>query len=88
MVVLETIIRDLQLSIRLERKEDYALRTVFMNPSKQTVSPPISPISSTENKKWFKYTEQSFGEVELDYWLQYGIDAKTLRQFGLRICLE
>ena len=84
MVVLETIIRDLQLSIRLERKEDYALRTVFMNPSKQTVSPPISPISSTENKKWFKYTEQSFGEVELDYWLQYGIDAKTLHRFHVK----
>ena len=81
MVVLETIIRDLQLNMHLERKEYHVQRTPIMKPSEQIVLPPAIHTVSTANKTWFKYIEQPFGESELNYWWQYGIDAKTLQRF-------
>jgi hypothetical protein len=84
MVVLETIIRDLQLNIHTERKEHYVQRAPLMNPSGQIVLPPSNHAASTANEKWFKYIEQPFGDSELNYWRQYGIDAKTLQRFHVK----
>ena len=37
-----------------------------------------------EGKKWYNFFEQSFGVEELNYWRQYGIDAKTLQRFRVK----
>lgn len=84
MVVLETIIRDLQLNMHLERKEYHAQRVPMMKPYERMVLPPDIHTVSTANEKWFKYIEQPFGESELNYWWQYGIDAKTLQRFRVK----
>ena len=84
MVVLETIIRDLQLNMHLERKEYHAQRVPMMKPYERMVLPPGIHTASTANEKWFKYIEQPFGESELNYWWQYGIDAKTLQRFRVK----
>ena len=84
MVVLETIIRDLQLNMYLERKEYHAQRVPMMKPYERMVLPPAIHTVSTANEKWFKYIEQPFGESELNYWWQYGIDAKILQRFHVK----
>ena len=82
--VLETIIRDLQLNIRLERKEQYVPQTILMKSSKQTMLPSADHTAFPSGEKRFKYTEQTFGEAELNYWRQYGIDVKTLHRFHVK----
>ena len=84
MAVLETIIRDLQLNIRLERKEQYVPQTILMKSSKQTMLPSADHTAFPSGEKRFKYTEQTFGEAELNYWRQYGIDVKTLHRFHVK----
>ena len=79
--VLETINRDLQLNICIERKEHSNTRTIIMKAPKAIISQPPNLPKTLEDKKWYKLIEQSFGIKELTYWQQYGIDAKTLQRF-------
>ena len=79
--VLETINRDLQLNICIERKEHSNTRTIIMKAPKAIISQPPNLPKTLEDKKWYKLIEQSFGIEELTYWQQYGIDAKTLQRF-------
>jgi len=82
--VLETINRDLQLNICIERKEHSNPHTMMMKPCKPTLEQPPNQLKKMEGKKWYKLIEQSFNVKELDYWEQYGIDTKTLQRFHVK----
>lgn len=82
--VLETINRDLQLNICIERKEHSNPHTMMMKPCKPTLVQPPNQLKKMEGKKWYKLIEQSFNVKELDYWEQYGIDTKTLQRFYVK----
>ena len=82
--VLETIVRDLQLNVHIERKGRYEQRTMVMKPPKPIIQQPPRETKLMEEKKWYKQIEQSFGTEELDYWSQYGIDIKTLQRFHVK----
>ena len=82
--VLETITRDLQLNICIERKEHSNPHTMMMKPCKPPLVQPPNQLKKMEGKKWYKLIEQSFNVKELDYWEQYGIDAKTLQRFHVK----
>ena len=82
--VLETINRDLQLNISIERKEYGNPHTVIMKPRKPTLVQAPNQSKKVEGKKWYNFFEQSFGVEELNYWRQYGIDAKTLQRFRVK----
>ena len=82
--VLETIVRDLQLNVHIERKGRYEQRTMVMKPPKPIIQQPPKESKLMEEKKWYKQIEQSFGAEELDYWSQYGIDVKTLQRFHVK----
>ena len=82
--VLETIVRDLQLNVHIERKGRYEQRTMVMKPPKPIIQQPPKETKLMEEKKWYKQIEQSFGAEELDYWSQYGIDVKTLQRFHVK----
>ena len=82
--VLETIVRDLQLNVHIERKGRYVQRTMVMKPPKPIIQQPPKETKLMEEKKWYKQIEQSFGAEELDYWSQYGIDVKTLQRFHVK----
>lgn len=82
--VLETINRDLQLNICIERKEHSNPHTMMMKPCKPPLVQPPNRLKKMEGKKWYKLIEQSFNVKELDYWEQYGIDAKTLQRFHVK----
>jgi len=82
--VLETINRDLQLNICIERKEHSNPHTMMMKPYKPTLVQPPNQLKKMEGKKWYKLIEQSFNVKELDYWEQYGIDTKTLQRFHVK----
>ena len=82
--VLETINRDLQLNICIERKGHSNPHTMMMKPCKPTLVQPPNQLKKMEGKKWYKLIEQSFNVKELDYWEQYGIDAKTLQRFHVK----
>lgn len=82
--VLETINRDLQLNICIERKEHSNPHTMMMKPCKPPLVQPPNQLKKMESKKWYKLIEQSFNVKELDYWEQYGIDAKTLQRFHVK----
>ena len=82
--VLETIVRDLQLNVHIERKGRYEQRTMVMKPPKPIIQQPSKETKLMEEKKWYKQIEQSFGAEELDYWSQYGIDVKTLQRFHVK----
>ena len=82
--VLETIVRDLQLNVHIERKGRYEQRTMVMKPPKPIIQQPPRETKLMEEKKWYKQIEQSFGAEELDYWSQYGIDIKTLQRFHVK----
>ena len=82
--VLETIVRDLQLNVHIERKRRYEQRTMVMKPPKPIIQQPPKETKLMEEKKWYKQIEQSFGAEELDYWSQYGIDVKTLQRFHVK----
>lgn len=82
--VLETINRDLQLNICIERKEHSNPHTMMMKPCKPPLVQPPNQLKKIEGKKWYKLIEQSFNVKELDYWEQYGIDTKTLQRFHVK----
>ena len=82
--VLETIVRDLQLNVHIERKGRYEQRTMVMKQPKPIIQQPPKETKLMEEKKWYKQIEQSFGAEELDYWSQYGIDVKTLQRFHVK----
>lgn len=82
--VLETIVRDLQLNVHIERKGRYEQRTMVMKPPKPIIQQPPKETKLMEEKKWYKQIEHSFGAEELDYWSQYGIDIKTLQRFHVK----
>ena len=82
--VLETINRDLQLNICIERKGHSNPHTMMMKPCKPPLVQPPNQLKKMEGKKWYKLIEQSFNVKELDYWEQYGIDTKTLQRFHVK----
>ena len=86
--VLETIVRDLQLNVHIERKGRYEQRTMVMKPPKPIIQQPPKETKLMEEKKWYKQIEQSFGAEELDYWSQYGIDIKTLQRFHVKALIR
>ena len=86
--VLETIVRDLQLNVHIERKGSYEQRTMVMKPPKPIIQQPPKETKLMEEKKWYKQIEQSFGAEELDYWSQYGIDVKTLQRFHVKALIR
>ena len=85
MQVLETIIRDLQLSISLPGKARSAA-PVRKAPNSGSVALPQS--SEHENTPWnkgrFSIVEQPYRMEELAFWGRYGIDTKTLQRFRVK----
>ena len=85
MQVLETIIRDLQLSISLPGKARSAA-PVRKAPNSGSVALPQS--SEHENTPWnkgrFSIVEQPYRMEELAFWGRYGIDSKTLQRFRVK----
>jgi len=82
--VLETINRDLQLNISIERKKCSNPHTMIMKLPKPIISQPSNRPKTQEDRKWYKLIEQSFSIKELTYWQQYGIDTKTLQRFHVK----
>ena len=80
MQVLETIIRDLQLSISLPGKA--------RNIAPVTKSPapprPSGCEKAPKNKGRFSLVEQPYRQEELAFWGRYGIDTKTLQRFRVK----
>lgn len=77
--VLFSIVRDLNLNVSTSSKQ-------------YEIKPPVRPKSSvpctkdkanqyTEKKKWYKLYEQPFTDLELAYWLRYGITSRILERF-------
>ena len=85
MQVLETIIRDLQLSISLPGKARSAA-PVRKAPNSGSVALPQP--SEHENTPWnkgrFSIVEQPYRMEELAFWGRYGIDTKTLQRFRVK----
>ena len=82
--VLETINRDLQLNITIEREKSSNPHTMIIKPPKSIISQPSNFAKTPEDRKWYKLIEQSFSIEGLTYWQQYGIDAKTLQRFHVK----
>ena len=82
--VLETINRDLQLNISIEREKSSNPHTMIIKPPKSIISQPSNFAKTPEDRKWYKLIEQSFSIEGLTYWQQYGIDTKTLQRFHVK----
>lgn len=82
--VLETINRDLQLNISIEREKYSNPHTMIMKLPKPIISQSSNFPKTLDDRKWYKLIEQSFGIEELTYWQQYGIDTKTLQRFHVK----
>jgi len=83
--VLASIIRDLQLNLRIEDKQTPASHLMRKYKNLHNEKKENKGVTKTDNdKKWYKCYEQVFQTSELSYWLKYGITTKTLQRYNVK----
>ena len=83
--VLASIIRDLQLNLRIDDKQTPAPHPMRKYKNLHNEKKENKGMTETENdKKWYKCYEQVFQTSELSYWLKYGITTKTLQRYNVK----
>ena len=83
--VLASIIRDLQLNLRIDDKQTPAPHPMRKYKNLHNEKKENKGMKETDNdKKWYKCYEQVFQTSELSYWLKYGITTKTLQRYNVK----
>ena len=83
--VLASIIRDLQLNLRIDDKQTPAPHPMRKYKNLHNEKKENKGMKETDNdKKWYKCYEQVFPASELSYWLKYGITTKTLQRYNVK----
>ena len=83
--VLASIIRDLQLNLRIDDKQTPAPHPMRKYKNLHNEKKENKGMTETDNdKKWYKCYEQVFPASELSYWLKYGITTKTLQRYNVK----
>ena len=83
--VLASIIRDLQLNLRIDDKQTPAPHPIRKYKNLHNEKKENKGMTETDNdKKWYKCYEQVFQTSELSYWLKYGITTKTLQRYNVK----
>ena len=83
--VLASIIRDLQLNLRIDDKQTPAPHPMRKYKNLHNEKKENKGMTETENdKKWYKCYEQVFQTSELSYWLKYGITTKILQRYNVK----
>ena len=83
--VLASIIRDLQLNLRIDDKQTPAPHPMRKYKNLHNEKKENKGMTETDNdKKWYKCYEQVFQTSELSYWLKYGITTKTLQRYNVK----
>ena len=83
--VLASIIRDLQLNLRIDDKQTPAPHPMRKYKNLHNEKKENKGMTETENdKKWYKCYEQVFQTSELSYWQKYGITTKTLQRYNIK----
>ena len=83
--VLASIIRDLQLNLRIDDKQTPAPHPIRKYKNLHNEKKENKGMTETDNdKKWYKCYEQVFQTSELSYWLKYGIPTKTLQRYNVK----
>ena len=83
--VLASIIRDLQLNLRIDDKQTPAPHPMRKYKNLHNEKKENKGMKETDNdKKWYKCYEQVFQTSELSYWLKYGIPTKTLQRYNVK----
>ena len=83
--VLASIIRDLQLNLRIDDKQSPAPHPMRKYKNLHNEKKENKGMTETDNdKKWYKCYEQVFQASELSYWLKYGITTKTLQRYNVK----
>ena len=83
--VLASIIRDLQLNLRIDDKQTPAPHPMRKYKNLHNEKKENKGMTETDNdKKWYKCYEQVFQTSELSYWLKYGIPTKTLQRYNVK----
>ena len=83
--VLASIIRDLQLNLRIDDKQTPAPHPMRKYKNLHNEKKENKGMTETDNdKKWYKCYEQVFQTSELSYWLKYGIQTKTLQRYNVK----
>ena len=83
--VLASIIRDLQLNLRIDDKQTPAPHPIRKYKNLHNEKKENKGMTETDNdKKWYKCYEQVFQTSELSYWLKYGITTKTLQRYNIK----
>ena len=83
--VLASIIRDLQLNLRIDDKQTPAPHPMRKYKNLHNEKKENKGMTETENdKKWYKCYEQVFQTSELSYWQKYGITTKILQRYNVK----
>ena len=83
--VLASIIRDLQLNLRIDDKQTPAPHPMRKYKNLHNEKKENKGATKTDNdKKWYKCYEQVFQTSELSYWMKYGITTKTLQRYHVK----
>jgi len=83
--VLASIIRDLQLNLRIDDKQTPAPHPIRKYKNLHNEKKENKGMTETDNdKKWYKCYEQVFQTSELSYWQKYGITTKTLQRYNVK----
>ena len=83
--VLASIIRDLQLNLRIDDKQTPAPHPMRKYKNLHNEKKENKGMKETDNdKKWYKCYEQVFQTSELTYWLKYGITTKILQRYNVK----
>ena len=83
--VLASIIRNLQLNLRIDDKQTPAPHPMRKYKNLHNEKKENKGMTETDNdKKWYKCYEQVFQTSELSYWLKYGIPTKTLQRYNVK----
>ena len=83
--VLASIIRDLQLNLRIDDKQTPAPHPMRKYKNLHNEKKENKGMTETYNdKKWYKCYEQVFQTSELSYWQKYGITTKTLQRYNVK----
>ena len=83
--VLASIIRDLQLNLKIDDKQTPAPHPMRKYKNLHNEKKENKGMTETDNdKKWYKCYEQVFQTSELSYWLKYGIPTKTLQRYNVK----
>ena len=83
--VLASIIRDLQLNLRIDDKQTPAPHPMRKYKNLHNEKKENKGMTETDNdKKWYKCYEQVFQTSELSYWLKYGITTKILQRYNVK----